>query len=166
MKIFKLESDSSLFFLLVGQVLNGFPGEILIVSSEMSESTGLLIDWSLQLQVSDDHTWSEIEVSDDDISQVEISQSLSDGSVTVNMDTQWLSNSDRVSDLNQSSLAESVGDQRLSNPSGSVSSRSIDLGWVLSRESTTSVASPTSVGVDDDLSSSQTSISAGSSDNE
>ena len=57
-------------------------------------------------------------------------------------------------------MGESVGNNRLGNISSVVSSGSVDLGIILSRESTTSMWAPSSVGIDDDLSSSKTGISS------
>jgi len=148
----------------VRQILGFLPEELLLVSSEVAEGTGLPVNGLLELQLLDEHTGSQIEVSDDDISQVIISESLNDGAVRVDVDGQGLGNSDGVGNVDQTSLAEAVGNQRLGDPSGSVGSRSVDLGWILSREGTASMTTPSSVGIDNDLSSSKTGISAGSSD--
>ena len=54
----------------------------------------------------------------------------------------------------------------LTDPTGSVGSGAVNLGEVLSRESTSTVCTPTSVGVDDDLTASQTSVTLRSTDYE
>lgn len=54
----------------------------------------------------------------------------------------------------------------LTDPTSSVCSRPIDLGEILSRESTPTVGSPSSVGVNDDFATGQTSITLRSTNNE
>ena len=49
-------------------------------------------------------------------------------------------------------------EERLCDPAGEVCGRSVDLGIVLAGESTTTMCTPTAIGVDDDLTASQTSI--------
>ena len=56
-------------------------------------------------------------------------------------------------------MGEAIGNEGFGDVSSEVSSRSIDLGGILSRESTATVWAPSTVGIDDDLSSSETSIS-------
>lgn len=68
--------------------------------------------------------------------------------------------------MDESTLAEAVRDERLSNPSSSVGSGSVDLSGVFAREGTTTVTTPTTIGVDDDLTSSETSITVGTTDGE
>lgn len=82
------------------------------------------------------------------------------------MDAQGLCDTDAVCDLHHCSLAESVGHQVLGDPPSSIGSRPVDLGWVLARESTSSVSSPTSVSISDDLPSSQPSVSSRSTNDE
>jgi len=61
-------------------------------------------------------------------------------------------------------VAEAGGDERLGDIAGVVGSGAIDLGRILSGVSTTSMGAPTTVRVDDDLSSSDASISGGTTD--
>ena len=77
-----------------------------------------------------------------------------------------LRDTDGVRELDQATADETGVDKRLGDPAGEVGSRAVDLGEVLSRESTTSVGTPSPVGVDDDLTSGKTGISLGSSDDE
>lgn len=49
-------------------------------------------------------------------------------------------------------------DNGLGDPAGEVGSRAIDLAVVLAGEGTTTVGTPTTVGVDDDLTAGQTSV--------
>ena len=82
------------------------------------------------------------------------------------MDAQRPRNADAVRHLHHCPLAESVGHQVLGDPARSVGSRPVDLGWILSRESTAAVSSPASVSISDDLPSGQASVSSWSTDNE
>lgn len=152
--------------LLVGQILGGFPVEIGIVSTEVTESAQLAVDGSLEAELLDDSSGSEVEVLGDDDLEVVVSVSFSNGSVGVDVDGDGVSYTDTVSNLDEDSLGETSMDQRLGNPSGGISSRSIDLSGVFAGESTTSVTTPTTVGVNDNLSTSETSITAWTSDNE
>ena len=55
---------------------------------------------------------------------------------------------------------------RRTDPAGGVGSRAIDLGEVLSGEGTSTVSTPSTVGVDNDLAASQTSVTLGATDDE
>lgn len=121
----------------MSQVLRLFPQEFGFSSTEVTESTELLVDGGLQVELLDDHTRSEVEVSGDDFLKVVVSVSFSDGSVGVNVDGDRVSYTNTVSNLDEGSLAETSSDETLGNPSSSISSRSVDLSGVLTRESTT-----------------------------
>jgi hypothetical protein len=86
--------------------------------------------------------------------------------VSINIDGEGLGNTDSVGELNEGAAGEASGNQRLGNPAGGVGSRAIDLGEVLSGESTSTVGTPSTVGVDNDLATSETSITLGSTNNE
>lgn len=165
-----LEKDSHInlrsVFLRSREILRGFPGEIRIVSAEVSARSGLLVNGSLQVEFLDEHTRSEIEVLGDYFLEISVSVSISNSVVSVDVHRQRLSNTNTISDLDESSLAEAIRNERLSDPSGGISSRSIDLSGVLSREGTTTVTTPTTIGVNDDFTSSETSITMRSSDSE
>lgn len=60
--------------------------------------------------------------------------------------------------LNKSSLAKTCHDKRLSHPSSSIGCRSVNLGKVFARKRPSTMGTPTTISVYDDLSSSQTSI--------
>jgi hypothetical protein len=61
--------------------------------------------------------------------------------------------------LDKTASADASLDEGFGDPSGGVGSGSVDFGVVLAGESSTSVGTPTTVGVDDDLATGQTSIS-------
>jgi hypothetical protein len=68
--------------------------------------------------------------------------------------------------LHQRTSSQFGLNQRLGHPSREVGGGSIDLGEVLSGESSSSMGTPSAVGVDDDLAAGQPSISLGSADDE
>lgn len=61
-------------------------------------------------------------------------------------------------------MAESGSDEGLSDVTSVVSSGSIDLSWVLSGEGTTTMGSPASVSIDNNLATSETGVSGGTTD--
>lgn len=91
---------------------------------------------------------------------------IDDCAVAVDVDTQRFSDTNSVGNLDHASFAESVSNQVLSNPPSSISSRSINLRRVLTRESTSTMSSPTSISITDNLPASQARIASGSSNNE
>lgn len=138
----------------MGEILGGFPGEVGIVSTEVTAGSSLLVDGSLEVEFLDDHTRSQIEVVGDDFLEIQIRVAFSSSVIRVDVDGEGLSNTNTVSNLDEGSLAETSMDEGLGDPSGSVGSRSVNLSGVLTGESTTTVTTPTTVGVDDDLSTS------------
>lgn len=86
--------------------------------------------------------------------------------ITIHINRNRFRNSDSICDLNLSSFTESSGYKTFGNPSSSISSRSINFGWVFSWESTSTVTSPSSISINNYFSSGKTSISMRSSDNE
>lgn len=91
---------------------------------------------------------------------------FSNCSIWVHMYTKWFCDTDSIGDLNEGSLAEFISHQILSNPSSSVSSRPIDLWWIFSGEGTSSMSSPATISVANDLSASETCISSWASNYE
>jgi hypothetical protein len=119
--------------------------------TEVTVRSGLEVLRLLQVEVPDDNTGPQVPVVTDDLDQLDVG--LLSGTVGVDVDGKGLGNSNSVGELDEDSSSETGGDQGLGDPSGSVGSRSVDLGEVLSGESTTSVGTPSTVGVDNDLSS-------------
>lgn len=137
------------------------PGKVGVVSSEVTILGCLLVNGSLQVQFFDNMAWSKVEILQHDLSDVLVVQPIHRGSVRVNVDRERVSETDSVRYLHEGSVCELVGNDRLGNVSGIVGSRSVDLGWVLSGKGTTTVGSPAAVRINDNLATSQTSISVG-----
>lgn len=144
------------------QLLRLFPRVFLV--GEVTVRGGLEVDGTGQVQFLDDDTGSQVKVVLDDFDQ--FFRRTVRGAVGVDVDRQRFGDTNGVRELHQGSSGEASVDQRLGNPSGGVSSRSVDLGEVLTREGTTTVGTPTTVGVDDDLSTGQTGVTLGTTDDE
>ena len=109
-----------------------FPGEVLIVSAKVAESSGFLINWSLEIQLLDNATWSEAEIIFDDSNEVLIGHTFLNGAIGVNVDGKWVSKTNSIRNLDQDSVGETIGNKRFGDISTVVSGRSVDLGWVFS----------------------------------
>ena len=130
----------------------------------MSVLGSLEVDGLVQVELTNDDTRSEVEVLADDLD--ELLRGLLRGAVRVDVDGKGLSDTNGVRELDKGTSAEAGVDQGLGDPSANVGSRSIDLGEILTGESTTTVGTPATVGVDDDLSAGQTSITLGTTNDE
>jgi len=153
---------------LEGEVLGLLPSEVRIVASEVSVGSGLPHDRAAELKVADDASRAEVEVLVDNLSKLGVclSGGLLGSSVGVNEDGKRVWDANGVGELDKGALAESSVDEGLGDPPGSVGGGAVDLGGVLSGEGSSSVSSPSSVGVDDDLAPGEAGISVGSSDDE
>lgn len=143
-----------------------FPQEVGIVTTKVSVVGGLLVDGSLELELSDDHSGAEIKVVLHNLQEIGIGPSALNGTIGVHKDGERVRYTDSVSDLNQDAVGKLLSDQGLGDPSGSVGSGSVYLGGILSGEGTTTVGSPTAIGIDDDLTTSQTGITLGTTNDE
>lgn len=126
----------------------------------MTESCSLLVDGSAEVELFDDVHGAEVEVVHHDLREFLIGHSLSGSAVRFDVDAKGISKSNSVRYLDEDSVSELGSDQRFGDIASIVGCRSVDLGGVLSRVSTTSVRCPTTVGVDNNFSSSETGISS------
>mmetsp|Transcript_18288 Transcript_18288/g.25771 ORF Transcript_18288/g.25771 Transcript_18288/m.25771 type:complete len:271 (+) Transcript_18288:367-1179(+) len=94
------------------------------------------------------------------------SEALLFGTVGLNEERKGLGNTNGVRKLNTGTLTESGLDDRLGHPTAGVGGGTIDLGGILSREGSTSVGTPSTVGINDNLTSGKTGISLGSTNDE
>mmetsp|Transcript_26376 Transcript_26376/g.57789 ORF Transcript_26376/g.57789 Transcript_26376/m.57789 type:complete len:485 (+) Transcript_26376:43-1497(+) len=156
----------------LAHVDNIFPGEelhaILFVrgTSEMAVcGSGVVFRFSKR-QITGQGTRTAIEVDLDHFGNLGGGEAFLLGSVGLDEDGQRLSDTNGVRKLNTSTLGESGLDDGLGNPTARVGGRSIDLGRILSGESTSSVGTPSTVGINDDLTSGKSGISLRSSNDE
>jgi len=124
----------------------------------------LVVDGVGQVQFLDNDTRPHVEVLPDDLN--ELVGRLVASAVSLNEQTEWLSDTNGVRKLDKTAACELSLEQRLGDPTGEVSSGTIDLGVILAGESTTTVGTPTTVGIDNDLTSGETSITLRSTNNE
>jgi len=134
------------------------------VVSEVTKSGGLLVDGSSKVELLDDVSRSEGEVSADNFAKVVVVLTVLDGTVRVDPDGEGIGESNGVRDLDADSVAEAGSDERLGDEASVVGSRAIDLSGVLAGVGTSTMGAPTTVGVDNNLSSGNTSVSSGTSD--
>ena len=71
---------------------------------------------------------------------------------------QWLGNTNGIRELHKASCTQAAAHHRLCHLSANVGCGSVHLGRVLAGERTTTMSTPATVGVDDDLAASQTGI--------
>lgn len=125
---------------------------------------GLEVDGLGQVKLLHDDTRTEVKVLANDRDQ--LVGALVGGTVGLDEDGEGLSNTDGVRELDKDTTSQLGVDQRLGDPSGNVGSGTVDLGVVLSGEGTTTVGTPSTVGVDDDLTTGQTGVTLGTTDDE
>jgi len=122
----------------------------------------LEVDRLGKIELLDNNAGAEVEVVADDLD--ELVRVLLRGAVGVDVDGEGLSNTNGVGELDQSTAGKTGSDEGLGDPAADVGGRAIDLGEILARESTTTVSAPSTVGVDDDLATSQTGITLRATD--
>lgn len=148
--------------------LGSLPCEVRVFATEVAVGGSLLEDRSAEVEVSDDSSGAEVEVGIDDFGDlgVGLSGAGEASSVSINEDGEGVRNTDGVGELHEDSVAETGSDKGLSDPAGCVGSRAVDLGGVLSREGSTTVGAPATVGINDDLAASKTGITVRTTNDE
>lgn len=144
------------------QLLGLLPGEFLV--GEVTVLGCLVVDGVGQVELLDNDTGTEVKVLVDNLNK--LLRGLFRCAVGLDKEREGLSDTNGVRELDKSTAGQLGGNERLGDPARKVGSGAVDLGVVLSRESTTTVGSPTAVGVDDDLTTGQTGITLGSTDDE
>lgn len=125
---------------------------------------GLEVDGLGEIQLLDDDTGPHVEVGANDLDK--LVRSLLRSAVGLDEDRQGLRDTDGVRELDEGSAGEAGGNERLGNPAAKVGGGTVDLGEVLAGEGTTTVGTPTTVCVDDDLTAGETGVTLGSTDDE
>jgi hypothetical protein len=145
------------------ELLGLLPGEFL-VAAKVAELGRLEVDGPGQVELLDNHTRAHVEVVADNLDK--LLRGLVGSAVAVNVQRAGLGDTNGVRQLDESAAGELGVHQRLGDPAGQVGGRSVDLGEVLARESTTTVGPPATVGVDNDLATGETGITLGPADDE
>jgi len=144
------------------ECLGLLPGEVGV--AEVTVLGGGAVDGLDQVELLDNDTGAQVKVVGDDLDK--LVGALVGSAVTLDEDGQWLGDTNGVGQLDQGSAGELGVDERLGDPAREVSSGTVDLGVVLSGESSTTVSTPSTVGVDNDLTTSQTGITLRTTDDE
>jgi len=135
-------------------------------ATEMAVCGSLVVFGFTKTEVAGEGTGTAIKVDLDNFGDLGGGEAFLFGSVGLDKDTQWLGDTNGVRELDTRTFTESGLDDGLCHPTASVGGGSIDLGGILSGEGTSSVGTPSSVGVNDDLTSGEAGISLGSSNDE
>jgi hypothetical protein len=117
---------------------------------------GLAVDGVDEVELLDNDTGAHVEVGLDDLD--ELAGALVGGAVGLDEDGERLSDTNGVGELDEGTAGKLGVDERLGDPAGEVGSRAVDLAVVLAGEGTTTVSTPATVGVDDDLAASETGV--------
>ena len=144
------------------ELLGLLPCEVLV--GEVTVLGGLEVDGVDEVELLDDDTGAEVEVVLDNLDEL-VGGALR-GAVCLDEEGEGLGNTDGVGQLHECATGELGLDQRLGDPARKVGGGTVDLGVVLSGESTTTVGTPATVGVDNDLTSGKTSVTLGTTDDE
>lgn len=125
----------------------------------------LLVNWSLKIELLDNVARSEVKILNNNFSDLLISETVERRLVSINMNRKGICESNSVRNLNESSVGKLVCNDWFSNISCIVSSWSVDLSWVLTRECTTTVRSPSTISINDNLATSKSCVSIRASEN-
>lgn len=131
-----LAIDNTWIFICKNERIMGFkyvPGEL--ITTKVTVAGGLGVDGLEEIQLLDDDTGTEVEVPLDDGEDLLVR--LGTGTVGVDKDGGGLGNTDGVRELNEGTAGEASSDDGLGDPATGVGSRAIDLGPILTRESST-----------------------------
>lgn len=139
------------------------PGEAL-VGAKVAVLGRLEVDGAVQAELADDDTGPEVKVLVDDLD--ELIRGLLRRAIGVDVDGEGLGNANGVRKLDEGTTGQAGGNERLGDPAGKVGGRAVDLGEVLAREGTTTVSTPATIGVDDDLASGQAGVTLGATNDE
>ena len=123
----------------------------------MSISCGLFVNWSSQIEHLNNSCWTKIEVFTYNFNQFLITQLPC--TIGINGDGSWMCHTNCIGKLNLTLISKSCCHNILCNISCCIGSRAIHLRAILSRESTTTMTSISTIGIHNDLSSCQARIS-------
>merc|ERR1740121_3150288 len=129
-------------------------------------SRGLLVLWLAESQRLSDGARTTVESDLDDVGDVISTQCSLLGAISLNEKRQRLCDSDGVRELYQCSLAQAALHDGFGHLSADVSSRSINFSGILARKCASSMGSPTSICVDDNLTPCKPSIALWTTDDE
>ena len=138
------------------------PGEVGV--GEVTVLGSLAVDGVGEVKLLDDDTGAHVKILLDNLD--ELLASLVARAIGLDEQAQRLSNANGVGELDESTASELGVDEGLGDPTGEVGSRAVDLAVVLAGEGTTTVSTPATVGVNDDLTASKTGVTLGTTNDE
>ena len=138
------------------------PGEVGV--GEVTVLGSLAVDGVGEVKLLDNDTGAHVEVGVDDLNK--LLGAAVRGAVGLNEDGEGLGNTNGVGELDESTTSELGVDEGLGDPTGEVGCRAVDLAVVLAGEGTTTVGTPATVGVNDDLTAGKTSVTLGTTNDE
>jgi hypothetical protein len=144
-------------------LLGLLPGEAL-VGTEVTVLGSLEVDGAVEAQLTNDDTGTEVEVLVDDLN--ELVRGLVGGTVGVDVNRERLGDTNGVRELDKSTTGKTSSNQGLGDPAADIGSGTIDLGEILAGESTTTVGTPATIGINDDLTAGKTGVTLGTTDDE
>ena len=130
------------------------PGEVGV--GEVAVLGGLAVDGVDKVELLDNDTGAHVEVGVDDLNK--LLGAAVRGAVGLNEDGEGLGDTNGVGELDESTASKLGVDEGLGDPTGEVGSRAVDLAVVLAGEGTTTVSTPATVGVNDNLAASKTGV--------
>lgn len=95
--------------LLMGEIFWLFPQELWLVSTEMPSNRKVFEKWFLEIQILHNNTRSKVEVSQDNVVEIFFGEPIEAGTVCEDVQRNWVSDTNTVSDLNKCSFAETIG---------------------------------------------------------
>jgi hypothetical protein len=136
------------------------PGEVGV--GEVAVLGSLAVDGVGEVKLLDNDTGAHVEVGVDDLNK--LLGAPVRGAVGLNEDGERLGDTNGVGELDESTASELGVNKGLGDPTGEVGSRAVDLAVVLAGEGTTTVSTPATVGVNDDLAAGKTGVTLGTTD--
>lgn len=122
-----------------------------------------VIDWLREVKLLDNHARPHIEVLLNNFDQ--LLARLVASSVCFHEHTKWLSDTDGIRKLDKRTSSEFRMYKRFCDPTCQIRCGTVDLAVVFAGEGAASVGTPASVGINDDLSASETSVTLWPSNN-
>ena len=130
----------------------------------MTISCCLFVDRTAKVKHLDDTSRTKIKVLTNDLNKLGLRKFT--GSESIHTDRCRMSNTDRIGKLDLALVSKTCCNDILCNITGSISSRTVNLCAVLTGESTAAMTACSTVGINDDLTSCQTTVTVRSADYE
>lgn len=131
------------------------PGEVLVC--EVAVLCGSVVNWLSKIKLLNDDAGPHVEVVTNDLD--EFVRSLVRSAVCLYEQGERFSHSDSIRELDKATSSQLGVDKGFGDPACEVCSRTINLGIVLAREGSSTMCAPTTISIDNDLTTSQAGVS-------